>query len=149
LSYYNTPHACFKAELPTSGGAEDQVPRVLERHLHTRFESVRVIKAGFLALLAVELRTGPKTFLAVLGRSKYEDDEWILLVGPPKSPGLLDRLLGRKPDSEVPELIQTCRGIHTMLTTISGVTAVRWYFEGRDTPSVAVATPDELTWPRD
>ncbi len=34
-----------------------------------------------------------------------------------------------------------------MLTAICGVTAVRWYFEGRNRRSSAVATPDELPWP--
>jgi hypothetical protein len=148
LSYNNTPHVCFKVELPPRGSADDEVPRFLERHLRTRFDLARVIKTGFLAPLAVELRAGAKTFSAVLGRSKYEDGEWILIVGPLKAPGLLDRLLGRKPISEVPELMLTCREIHQMLTAISGITAVRWYFEGRNTQSAAVATPDELPWPR-
>ena len=147
LSYNNAPHVCFKVELPLRGSTDDEVPRLLERHLHTRFDSARVIKTGFLAPLAVELRAGTKTFSAVLGRSKYEDGEWVLIVGPLKSPGLLDRLFGRKPVSEVPELILTCREIHQMLTAISGITAVRWYFVGRNTQSAAVATADELPWP--
>ena len=139
---------CFKVELAPNGSADDEVPRLLERHLRARFDSVRVIKTGFLAALAVELRAGAKTFSAVLGRSKYEDGEWILIVGPLKAPGWMDRLVGRKPISEVPELMLTCREIHGMLTAISGITAVRWYFEGRNTQSAAVATADELPWPR-
>lgn len=144
----NTPHVCFKVELAPSAAAGEEVPRLLERHFRDRFESVRVIKTGFLAPLAVELRAGAKTFLAVLGKSKYGAGEWILIVGPPRGPGLLDRLLGRKPTSEVPELVLTCRQIHGMLTAIAGITAVRWYFEGRNTQSEAVATADELPWPR-
>jgi hypothetical protein len=148
LSYDNTPHVCFKVELPPNGCADDEVPRLLERYLRARFDSARVIKAGFPAPLAVELRAGAKTFSAVLGRSKYEDGECILIVGPLETPGLLGRLLGRKPISEVPELMLTCQEIHEMLTAISGITAVRWYFEGRKTQSAAVATADELPWPR-
>ncbi|MFL6604742.1 MAG: hypothetical protein ACJ8R9_25875 [Steroidobacteraceae bacterium] len=148
MSYDNTPHVCFKVDLAPNGSADDEVPRLLERHLRTRFDSVRVIKTGFLAPLAVELRAAAKTFSAVLGRNKYEGDEWILIVGPLEGPGLLDRLLGRKPISEVPDLMLTCREIHGMLTAISSITAVRWYFEGRNTQSAAVATADELPWPR-
>ncbi len=148
MSHNSTPHVCFKVELPSNGNIDDEVPRLLERHVRTRFGSARVIKTGFLAPLAVELPAGEKTFSAVLGRSKYEDDEWILIVGPLEGPGLLDRLRGRRPISEVPELMRTCREIHQMLAAISGITAVRWYFEGRDTQSEAVATPDELPWPR-
>ena len=69
-------------------------------------------------------------------------------MGPLEGPGLLDRLLGRKPISKVPELTLTCREIHQVLTAIPGISAVRWYFEGRKTQSVAVATPDELPWQR-
>jgi hypothetical protein len=39
-----------------------------------------------------------------------------------------------------------CREIHTMLTEISGIAAVRWYFEGLDSQTAAVATPNELPW---
>lgn len=124
------------------------MPRLLERQLRTRFDSIRVIKAGRLAPLAVELRTGIKTFSAVLGRSKYAEGEWIFIVGPLRTPGLLDRLMGRKPVSEVAELVLTCRVIHQVLTAISGITAIRWYFEDRKAQSEAVDTPDELPWPR-
>lgn len=79
-------------------------------------------------------------------KSKYEDAEWILLVGPLDKPTLLDRLRGRKPISDVPALMLICREIHAMLTAISGVSAVRWYFEGFGSQTSAVATPDELPW---
>lgn len=69
-------------------------------------------------------------------------------MGPLEGPGLLDRLLGRKPISKVLELTLTCREIHQVLTAIPGISAIRWYFEGRKTQSVAVATPDELPWQR-
>jgi hypothetical protein len=147
LAYNNTPHVCFKAEGSPDGNAEE-VPRLLERQLRTRFDSVRVIKTGFLAPLAVELRTGVKIFSAVLGRSKYEQGEWVFIVGPLKTPGLLDRLMGRKPVSEVPELKLTCRVVHQVLTATPSITAIRWYFEGRKTQAEAVETPDELTWPK-
>jgi hypothetical protein len=146
LSYANIPHVCFKVELPPTGQAADDVPRLLERHFRTRFDSARVMMTGPLAPLAVALQAGAKSFSVVLGRSKYEDGEWILLVGPPHSPSLLDRLLSRRPASDTPELMQLCREIHAMLTPIPGVTDIRWYFAGRNGQTSAFAAPDELPW---
>lgn len=82
----------------------------------------------------------------LLDRSKHENDEWILLVGPSQTPGLLALLRGRKPVDYSPELVQVCGEIHTALTGISGITAVRWYFEGFHSQTAAVTTPDQLPW---
>jgi hypothetical protein len=82
----------------------------------------------------------------LLDRSKYEDAEWVLLVGPSQTPGLVDLLRGRKPVDYSPELLRVCREIHTALTGIPGITAVRWYFEGFNSQTAAVATTDELPW---
>jgi hypothetical protein len=86
------------------------------------------------------------SFMVVLTRSNYEDDQWALLVGSLRVRGLLDFLRGRNPIGVSPEWIQVCRDIHTMLTSSPGITDVRWYFEGFRSQSAAVATPDELPW---
>jgi hypothetical protein len=147
MSHDNTPHACFKAGSPLRETGNDELSGVLEHALRARFDSVRVIKTGPMASLTVVLQTAGKSFSMVLGRSKYEDDEWILLVGPPDGPSLLDRLRGQ-PLSAAPELILTCHAIHEILTELPGISAVRWYFEGLRTQTAAVATPDELPWSR-
>jgi hypothetical protein len=84
--------------------------------------------------------------VAVLGRSQFEANEWILIVGPPPTQSWLDRLRGRRPESNA-ELALTCRKLHTNLAGLTGVSALRWYFEGRRSQSEAVSTPDELPWP--
>jgi hypothetical protein len=48
--------------------------------------------------------------------------------------------------SDTSELMQLCREIHAMLTPIPGVSAIRWYFEGLNDQTPAVATPNELPW---
>ena len=119
---------------------------MLAHHLDARFDSFRVIKKWFVTPWAAVLQTGQKSYSMVLGKSKYEKDEWVLLVGPSETPGLFDLLRGRKPVAHSPELQQVCREIHAALTAISGITAVRWYFEGFHSQTAAVATPDELPW---
>jgi hypothetical protein len=71
-----------------------------------------------------------------LVESKYDDDEWILLVGP----------LGTQM-ANTPEVMLVCREIHALFATVAGITAIRWYFKGfRGQSREAVATPDELPW---
>jgi hypothetical protein len=76
------------------------------------------------------------SFSANVGRSKYGNDERILLIGPLDTQANNSR-----------ELLLVCREIHVLLGTIGGITAIRWYFEGlRSQSKEAVATPDELPW---
>ena len=146
LNYSKTPHVCFKANFLPATRAGDDLPRLLERDLHARFASVRIIKSRFLAPLVVVLQAGKKSYSVVLGRSKYADDEWLLLVGSPDTPKLLDRLCRRQPLFDSSELMLICREIHALLTAIPNISAVRWYFEGFRSQTIAVASPDELPW---
>jgi hypothetical protein len=131
--YSKTTHVCFKVERSLTAVADDELPRVLERQLGTRFDSVKMKKMPFMASWAFVLQMKQKPYSAVLGRSKYADDEWLLLVSPPNTP-------------DASELIVVCREIHALVTAIANVTAVRWYFEGPHNQTAAVATPDELPW---
>jgi hypothetical protein len=146
LDYSNTPHACFKVEAGASAGINDEFPPLLENHLHALFDPAQKMKKTPLGSWAIELEVGQKSFTMLLDRSKYEDGEWVLLVGPSRTPGLLDLLRGRKPVDYSPELVQVCREIHGALSEIPRITALRWYFEGFHSQTVAVATPDELPW---
>jgi hypothetical protein len=139
-NYSKTPHVCFKAEFPTAAAANDELPQLLKRQLDTRFDSVRVIKARLLAPWAVVLQAGGNSYSAVLGRSKYATDEWILIISPPDGP--------RSPGSgsDAAELVVSCRKIHDLLTATPNVSAVRWYFEGFRNQTAALATPEELPW---
>jgi hypothetical protein len=134
VDHSKTPHVCFKAEFPPAARADDELPQLLERQLQSRVDTVRVVKARFLAPWAAVLQTGEKSFSVVLGRSKYAADEWILIASPPDPP------------SDASELMATCRKIHAVLTAIPNISAVRWYFEGPKNQTTAVATPDELPW---
>lgn len=146
MSHENIPHVCFRADLVPPGEVGSKLADILERQFRSRFASVDVLKAGRLASLVITFQTGNKSFSAVLGKSKYEDGEWLMLIGPPSAPGLLDRIRGHREDAGIAELMAGCREIHSMLTGISGISAIRWYFEGSRTQSAAVETPDELPW---
>lgn len=111
------PDVCFRIEGATSLGAEE-VPQLLERHLRSRFAAAPVIKMGIFAPRVMTLTVHGKPLSAVLGRSRYGHDEWILIVGPAESPSLLDRLRGRRVLCDQPELRELCREIHHVLTRI-------------------------------
>jgi hypothetical protein len=146
MSHENTPHVCFRADLVPPEEVATKLAEILERQFRARFASVDVVKAARLASLVITFRTGDKSFSAVLGSSKYEDGEWLMLIGPPSTPSLLDRIRGRREDVGITELMAGCREIHAMLIGIPGLSAIRWYFEGSRTQSAAVETPDELPW---
>jgi len=148
MSHENTPHACFKAPSPGSGAASDLL-QLIEQHLRDQFDSVRVRKAPGLTSWLVVLNSGTQTVAAVIGPSKYDPGEWILIVGPGERLGLLDRLLRTNLSVPTPELKHACSRIDRALAAIPGLSAVRWYFEGTQTQSAAVTTPDELLWGRE
>jgi hypothetical protein len=137
LDYYDkTPHVCFKAEFASAASAGNELSRILESRLQARFDSVRRIRIWFWGPRLVVLPVGQESFAVIFGRSKYDDDEWILLVGP----------LGTQM-ANTPEVMLVCREIHALFATVAGITAIRWYFKGfRGQSREAVATPDELPW---
>src|SRR6476469_8955623 len=96
LDHEKTPHACFKVESTSIAMADNDFPQALANQLQPRFSSVRVEKTLFKTSWAVVLQLEGQSYMAVLGRSKYGNDEWILLVGPPDAPGLLDRIRGHE-----------------------------------------------------
>ena len=144
-----TPHVCFKYELPSSRRSDDELPRRVASQLRDRFSSVRTLKTWFSGPWAIIIRGGGDSYSAALGRSKYGSSEWILVVAAARTgtAGLFDRVFQRRIQSNVSDVIGVCREIHQSLMAISDITDVRWYFEGSNSQSPAVATPDELPWP--
>ena len=146
MSYENTPHVCFRVTPPTSGDVTDTVPRLIERQLRHQFESVQLLNSRFLPPMTAVLSAEGRSFAMVLGKSKDEAGECILLVGPSDNPSQWARLRRQRPVSNVAELRRVCDTIHQLLTRLPGVSALRWYFEGARDPMPAVATPHELPW---
>ena len=142
MSYENTPHVCFRVTPPTSGDVTDTVPRLIERQLRQQFESVQLLNSRFLPPMTAVLSAEGRSFAMVLGKSKYEAGEWILIVGPSDSPSQWARLRRQRPVSNVAELRRVCDTIHELLIALPGVSALRWYFEGARNPT----TPRELPW---
>jgi len=146
MDYRKTPHACFRSEFPASTSSRDEIAGILEKGLRGRFDSIEVSKKWFIARWIAVLRLGQKSFAVLFDKSRYEKDEWVLLVGPLDTPSLIDRVRGPPPGDDAPELISICREIHNALTAANSVSAIRWYFEGFSSQSAAVATPDDLPW---
>jgi hypothetical protein len=143
--YEKTPHACFGIEPPLTK-VEGGLPRLLEFHLRARFKPFRLRKMWFLGTWAGVVPGERDSHGVAFGKSRYKKDDWVLVVSPPSTATLLDRVLGRRVVSDVADVMLLCRDIHALLTTIEGITAVRWYFEGPRSQTAAVTTPDELPW---
>jgi hypothetical protein len=82
--YDKTPHSCFKAAFASGANADNELFRILESRLRTRFDSVRRIRIGFWGrrLVVLLVQVLQDSFSVNVGRSKYGNDEWILLIGP-------------------------------------------------------------------
>ncbi len=146
-NYSQTPHVCFKVEFATAVSAGDELLRILESHLHARFESVRRIKWWFPIRWVFVFYVGQNKFTVLCDRSRFADNEWILLASPLDTRSLLDGLRRRKPVFSTTDLMLVFRQIHALLATVAGITRIRWYFKGfRGQSEVGVATPDELPW---
>lgn len=140
------PHVCFKVAYTSEGDLGDELSRRLESHLLPLFNSVEIIKRRIFPVWAINLSINKKSFTLCLTRSRYENGEWVLLVGPLDTPILSCRLGRPTQITSVPELKLISQNIHSLLATITGISAIRWYFEGGQVQSRAVNTPDELPW---
>jgi hypothetical protein len=136
-----TPHACFRFTSASPATEDADLRAALTFNLRKEFDSLRTIDVRWLATLTMVLPGARDSWVAVLGRSQFEPGEWILIVRPPSTQSWLDRLRGRRPESNA-ELALTCRKLHTILAGLTGVGALRWYFEGpRSQSEAALAGP--------
>ena len=139
-----SPHACFKVAPDSKINDGDELMSVLERDLSARFDSVRVIERRFLLRVrTISLKAGRKSFLVSLVRNRFDNDEWVLGVDQTYE-SLVGYFMDRKLNAKSSELRMICHDIHVLLASAPGISAIRWYFEGRRTQGSAVATPDEL-----
>jgi hypothetical protein len=141
------PRACFRYASAPIANAHDELLRMLADHLGARFVSARLIRSPLSGAVVIEVQTGPMPGLMVLlRRSKYGNDEWLVVIGAERLRDLPGLLLGQNLADFSPELIEMCREIHAVLISVSGITDIRWYLEGRSSQSAAVTAPEELPW---
>ena len=140
------PHVCFKVAFTSEGNLGDELSRILEEHLSLQFDSVEVMKKRVLPVWAIALKVNQIVFTLCFTRSRYENGEWILFVRALDAPTLLGRLHRFEQTTCTSELMLISQNIHSMLVGISGISAIRWYFEDKRVQSQAVDTPDRLPW---
>ena len=141
------PHACFKGTFPLDNmparWSGDDLAQALEARLRARFGSSRTTNKWFRPVWNVLTELSGKRFIVCLTRSRFEADEWVLLVGALDTPFLFGGVFGRKSFEYIPKLKLVTGEIHMLLAQMAGISRLRWYFEGADS---SVATPDELSW---
>ena len=139
------PHACFKFGTELVEKSESQLPQLLSQYLGTRFRSTAPVKQPFAGPWIIKVQLAPDaTFMIAISRMKRSRDMWVLQITPGRIEGTGGRLAllrGRIPTEDSRELLPACREIQVFLTSTSGISAVRWFFQGFRT---GVRTPDEL-----
>jgi len=147
LEWDKAPHVCFKEEFPSSSKAKQEIAGDLEKHLRARFASVKDISLPLVGPRIIDLQLGQKTVSLVWHKSRFKDGGWILIVAPGEIPSPWDLLRGRGTELCMGEVKLVSREIHALLTSVSGISDVMWYFERfREQGKKAVWTPDELPW---
>jgi len=124
----------------------DELVRRLEFQFRGRFKSCRFRKIWLFGSWAAVIQTEKNSHAVGITQSKYDKNDWIIAVSPAreiKPTSLESRHMARLEEEDIRFL---CRELHAELSAINGVSAIRWYFEGTDSQSSAVATPDELPW---
>jgi hypothetical protein len=144
------PRACFKIS-PTPS-AEVTLPSYenflvdFEDELKEKFNSDKPFGAKLLSVSAFVLQENNTSFTVCLSSSSYGNDEWILMIGHLDSGSILDLILRRESKPHTAELISISKKIHSVLLGITNISCIRWYFQEKHTPMLAVATPEELCW---
>jgi hypothetical protein len=128
----------------------EEIAQMLARRLSDRFGHVQIAKFPLLqrflnrvSLLWFEVN-GKKLGVFVTPANKR--DEWCVGVDPLKYTEPVRRLLKEDVGKYAEEFMLVSGEIHTLLKNTSGVEGLRWYFEGWDVHTPAVATPAELPW---
>ena len=142
------PHACFHylgAGRASGNHPDGDLAQALKGHLHSRFGNARLIKRRLLPVCVIVIEVRTCSFSISITKSRYKTDEWIALVGHLDNRSLLDRMFRRKAYQCVTELKLIAHELHTILTEMPNVSALRWYFQAR-VRLTSVATANDLPW---
>jgi hypothetical protein len=138
------PNVCFKAKFLSPRSPEKELVDVVENRLRARFGPIKKVWPVFSATWGGKVRVDERTLLVILGRSRWDRDEWVLMVGAIyDSVGRFRRSKRIRP---VQQLKNICLEIHSILTQIPDISDVRWYFQVSRRRSNVVARPDQLPW---
>lgn len=120
---------------------------MFERHLSKRFGPMRVLKRVFLPVSILTLNVLDDEFVIAVTperRKKYAN-EWYVSIDPIQYPA--PKKLPRELEMKfATQLLTISEEMNVLLTSVSGVTRLRWYFEGWDIARPGVRTPAELPW---
>lgn len=144
-SHGKLPRVCFGVAADVIKGSDDQLPRMLAQRLSSRFESSLASKTLFFPSWSLQLRLETLSYTIAAKKSAYDQNEWVLIVGPSQIPSPLQIIRGQSTGNSS-ELLHVSCEIHTVLDSIVGISAIRWYFEDSHGQTAAVATPEQLPW---
>jgi len=145
------PHAQFTAALAPDAEFDHPpgavLARALESALRARFVSVHAFENWRDCGWVLVVQVNQKSFEVYFAKFSPESTEWLLAVAPVGSPGLIGRLLGRKPIECTSELKAIAGEVHTLLLAMQGLSGVRWFLGGPPEAVPTVANPEQLPWP--
>jgi hypothetical protein len=149
MSIQRVPRAAFNLKLQSQRRARHELAKMLQQHLMKRFGAVRVFRRFFFPVSVLTLTVNRNVIVVTLrGKpwKRFDENEWYVRVNPLRYPVPIKNLPedeGRKYERD---LMLVSDEIHGLLTHTSGVTRLRWFFQGWDVGRPGVLSPAELPW---
>jgi hypothetical protein len=120
---------------------------MFERHLSQHFGQIRSIQRLVLPVSVLLLKLPGGDFTVTIRRVlRKRFAEWRIGVDPLAYPGLWKKLPKEEERKYAKDLLLISTEIHALLTSVPGITRVRWFFEGWNLRRPGVRTPAELPW---
>lgn len=142
---YKVPHVCFSCDAASNFASKRDLMKVIGGYLSNKFENVSVI--GYFPLrkqILVKLKNC--SILLDFERSRFNDNEWVVLFGPVETPIIYNKSFIDTCDFIKDGLISVTCSFNEFLVNASNVHRIRWYFERGKYQSKAVRSPEELPW---
>lgn len=152
MSIQKVPRAGFGMDCARTGRLRRELARLLGRHLRKSFDSIRVYPRYFFPISQVVLRSGGHGFVVSVGREKLigkDEGDWYVVINLLGYPVPLKSLPKDVESKYAKDLMRISEEIHAILSSVSGITRLRWYFEGWDVNIPGVRTSAELPWHAD
>lgn len=148
------PRVMFSLDLAPVRRARRKLADRLARRLSEKFGTVDVFPRAIFPVAYLKLKVDGLDFGVCIAHRKAQgpgNGEWRVTIDPFDAPAPLANLSRDEQrdcarDLRMRGLRMISDEIHAEVTTISGVTRLRWFFRGWDVKKPGVQTPAELPW---
>jgi hypothetical protein len=149
MALQKVPRVMFSLDLAPVRRTRRKLADRLARRLSEKFGTVDVIPRTIFPMAYLKFEVGGVDFAVCISHRKAQGlgtGEWRVTIDPLDAPAPLADPSRDEQRDYARHLRMISDEIHAEVTTISGVTRLRWFFPGWDVKKPGVQTPAELPW---